>query len=82
MSGRHPRLLSGAWVGRASLDMNVSAHCHRLGFGRCLDWNGLDGVCIMQRFRSYLGFTPLWSSHCCEEPGRVFVWSEHKMMVS
>ena len=58
LSGRHPRLLRGAWVSRAPLDIIVSGHGHRLECGRCFHCNGLEYMCYAGGFCSVSRFPP------------------------
>ena len=56
LSGRHTRILRGAWVSRAPLDIIVSGHGHRLECGRCFDCNGLEYMCYAGFFCPVSGF--------------------------
>ena len=56
MSGRHPKLLSGAWVSRVLLGIVVSGHGHRVECGHCYNRNGLDYVSYTGSFDPMAGF--------------------------
>ena len=84
-------------MSRALFGILISGHGHRFECGHCFNFNVLEHMICTGVFNPVAGFPPVGLSlsvlrsllvlnafsvhHCCEEPGRVFVWIVPAMTV-